>query len=98
TMPKDSGRNNALNTAAFSVFQLVAGGELDEETDKVRGLSPQPRNAALLPRMARLRCAPRSRAGLRPAAPSRAGRQSTTVASSVTIEPVSTPIRTPMSL
>src|SRR5262249_31239914 len=36
TMPKDSGRNNALNTAAFSVFQLVAGGELDEETDKVR--------------------------------------------------------------
>src|SRR5262249_42283179 len=35
-MPKDSGRNNALNTAAFSVFQLVAGGELDEETDKVR--------------------------------------------------------------
>jgi hypothetical protein len=36
-MPKDSGRNNALNSAAFSVFQLVAGGELDEEGDKVRG-------------------------------------------------------------
>jgi AAA domain-containing protein/bifunctional DNA primase/polymerase-like protein len=35
-MPKDSGRNNALNSAAFSVFQLVAGGELDEEKDKVR--------------------------------------------------------------
>jgi hypothetical protein len=35
-MPKDSGRNNALNSAAFSVFQLVAGGELDEEKDQVR--------------------------------------------------------------
>src|SRR5262249_27333677 len=35
-MPKDSGRNNALNTAAFSVFQLVAGGELDEDKDRVR--------------------------------------------------------------
>src|SRR6516164_7723789 len=34
-MPKDSGRNNALNAAAFSVFQLVAGGELDEEKDQV---------------------------------------------------------------
>src|SRR5262249_60674814 len=32
--PKDSGRNNALNAAAFSLFQLVAGGELDE--DQVR--------------------------------------------------------------
>jgi hypothetical protein len=30
-MPKDSGRNNALNTAAFSLFQLVAGGDLDED-------------------------------------------------------------------
>src|SRR5262245_2605155 len=29
-MPKDSGRNNALNTAAFSLSQLVAGGELQE--------------------------------------------------------------------
>ena len=29
-MPKDSGRNNALNRAAFSLFQLVAGGGLDE--------------------------------------------------------------------
>src|SRR5262245_50036826 len=36
TMPKDSGRNNALNTAAFSLFQLVASGELDEEKDQVR--------------------------------------------------------------
>jgi Protein of unknown function (DUF3987) len=35
-MPKDSGRNNALNTAAFNLFQLVAGGELDEERDQVR--------------------------------------------------------------
>jgi hypothetical protein len=35
-MPADSGRNNALNAAAFSVFQLVAGGELDEEGDQVR--------------------------------------------------------------
>src|SRR5262245_4544809 len=35
-IPKDGGRNNALNNAAFSVFQLVAGGELDEEKDKVR--------------------------------------------------------------
>jgi hypothetical protein len=34
-MPKDSGRNNALNSAAFSVFQVVAGGELDEEKDQV---------------------------------------------------------------
>ncbi|MFL6833444.1 MAG: AAA family ATPase [Xanthobacteraceae bacterium] len=34
-MPKDSGRNNALNTAAFNLFQLVAGGELDEEKDQV---------------------------------------------------------------
>src|SRR5262249_8946084 len=32
TMPKDSGRNNALNSAAFSLSQLVAGGEL-QETD-----------------------------------------------------------------
>jgi putative DNA primase/helicase len=29
-MPKDSGRNDALNRAAFSLFQLVAGGGLDE--------------------------------------------------------------------
>ena len=35
-MPKDSGRNNALNGAAFNLFQLVAGGELDEEKDRVR--------------------------------------------------------------
>jgi hypothetical protein len=35
-MEKDSGRNNALNSATFRVFQLVAGGELDEEKDKVR--------------------------------------------------------------
>jgi Bifunctional DNA primase/polymerase, N-terminal len=35
-MSKDSGRNNALNSAAFSLFQLVAGGELDEENDQVR--------------------------------------------------------------
>src|SRR5262249_41922216 len=35
-MRKDSGRNNALNTAAFSLFQLVAGGELDEEKDQMR--------------------------------------------------------------
>src|SRR5262249_13520635 len=34
-MPKDSGRNNALNTAAFNLFQLVAGGKLDEEKDQV---------------------------------------------------------------
>src|SRR5262249_37174829 len=31
-MEKDSGRNNALNRAAFNLFQLVAGGGLDEET------------------------------------------------------------------
>jgi AAA domain/Bifunctional DNA primase/polymerase, N-terminal len=35
-MPKDSGRNDAVNRAAFAAFQLVAGGELDEEKDKVR--------------------------------------------------------------
>src|SRR5215469_1938812 len=35
-MEKDSGRNNALNSAAFNLFQLVAGGELDEEKDQVR--------------------------------------------------------------
>ena len=29
-MPPNSGRNHALNRAAFSLFQLVAGGELDE--------------------------------------------------------------------
>src|SRR5262245_22283732 len=29
-MPPNSGRNNALNTAAFNLFQLVAGGGLDE--------------------------------------------------------------------
>src|SRR5262245_32822830 len=34
-MPKDSGRNNALNSAAFNLFQLVAGGELDAEKDEV---------------------------------------------------------------
>jgi Bifunctional DNA primase/polymerase, N-terminal len=37
-VPKDAGRNNALNAAAFSLFQLVAGGELDEEKDRVRDL------------------------------------------------------------
>ena len=37
TMPKDSGRNNALNSAAFSLSQLVAGGEL-QETDVVNHL------------------------------------------------------------
>jgi hypothetical protein len=31
-MPKDSGRNNALNRAAFNLSQLVAGGGLDENT------------------------------------------------------------------
>src|SRR6516162_6340165 len=31
-MSKDSGRNNALNSAAFNLFQLVAGGELDEDS------------------------------------------------------------------
>src|SRR5262245_31770351 len=36
-MPKDSGRNNALNRAAFSLSQLVAGGEL-QETDVVNHL------------------------------------------------------------
>jgi len=35
-MPRDSGRNNALNSAAFNLFQLVAGDELDEEKDQVR--------------------------------------------------------------
>jgi putative DNA primase/helicase len=35
-MPKDSGRNDALNTASFNLFQLIAGGELDEEKDQVR--------------------------------------------------------------
>jgi hypothetical protein len=29
-MPPNSGRNNALNTAAFNLFQLVTGGGLDE--------------------------------------------------------------------
>ena len=29
-MPPNSGRNNALNAAAFNLFQLVAGGGLDE--------------------------------------------------------------------
>src|SRR5262249_37283238 len=31
-MPKNSGRNNALNRAAFNLSQLVAGGGLDENT------------------------------------------------------------------
>jgi AAA domain/Bifunctional DNA primase/polymerase, N-terminal len=35
-MPKDSGRNNALNTAAFNLFQLVAGGGLDEDMVRER--------------------------------------------------------------
>jgi Bifunctional DNA primase/polymerase, N-terminal len=35
-LPENSGRNNALNSASFSLFQLVAGGELDEEKDRVR--------------------------------------------------------------
>src|SRR5262249_58521144 len=30
-MPPNSGRNNALNAAAFNLFQLVAGGGLDEK-------------------------------------------------------------------
>jgi hypothetical protein len=29
-MPKDSGRNDALNRAAFNMFQLVTGGDLNE--------------------------------------------------------------------
>ena len=36
TMPKDSGRNNALNRAAFNLFQLVAGGGLDENEVRER--------------------------------------------------------------
>jgi putative DNA primase/helicase len=35
-MPPNSGRNNALNTAAFNLFQLVAGGGLDENTVRDR--------------------------------------------------------------
>jgi putative DNA primase/helicase len=35
-MAKDSGRNNALNTAAFNLFQLVAGGGLDENVVRER--------------------------------------------------------------
>jgi putative DNA primase/helicase len=35
-MPKDSGRNNALNTAAFNLFQLVAGGGLEENEVRER--------------------------------------------------------------
>jgi AAA domain/Bifunctional DNA primase/polymerase, N-terminal len=35
-MPKDSGRNNALNRAAFNLFQLVASGGLDENTVRDR--------------------------------------------------------------
>jgi putative DNA primase/helicase len=35
-MPKDSGRNNALNRAAFSLFQLVASGGLDENEVRER--------------------------------------------------------------
>jgi putative DNA primase/helicase len=35
-MPKDSGRNNALNSAAFNLFQLVAGGGLDENDVRER--------------------------------------------------------------
>jgi hypothetical protein len=34
-MPKDSGRNNALNNAALKLFTLVAGGELDEDKDRI---------------------------------------------------------------
>jgi hypothetical protein len=35
-MPPNSGRNNALNTAAFNLFQLVAAGGLDENTVRDR--------------------------------------------------------------
>jgi AAA domain-containing protein/bifunctional DNA primase/polymerase-like protein len=35
-MPKDSGRNNVLNRAAFNLFQLVAGGGLDENEVRER--------------------------------------------------------------
>ena len=35
-MPPNSGRNNALNSAAFSLFQLVAAGGLDENTVRER--------------------------------------------------------------
>jgi putative DNA primase/helicase len=35
-MPPNSGRNNALNTAAFNLFQLVAGGGLDENVVRDR--------------------------------------------------------------
>ncbi len=35
-MPKDTGRNNALNRAAFNLFQLVAGGGLDENEVRER--------------------------------------------------------------
>jgi putative DNA primase/helicase len=36
TMSKDSGRNNALNRAAFNLFQLVAAGGLEENTVRER--------------------------------------------------------------
>jgi RecA-family ATPase len=35
-MPKDSGRNNALNRAAFNLFQLVASSALDENLVRER--------------------------------------------------------------
>ena len=35
-MPPNSGRNDALNRAAFNLFQLVTGGGLDEETVQER--------------------------------------------------------------
>jgi hypothetical protein len=35
-MPKDCGRNNALNRAAFNLFQLVAGGGLNENEVRER--------------------------------------------------------------
>ena len=36
SMPANSGRNNALNAAAFNLFQLVAGGGLDENVVRER--------------------------------------------------------------
>jgi|SRR5215831_6677272 len=68
-MPKDSGRNNALNTAAFNLFQLVAGGGLDENEVHDRLFAAAEANSS--PRTARHPCARRSRAEKKPGARSR---------------------------
>ena len=61
-MPKDSGRNDALNRAAFNMSQLVTSGDLNEDLVRGEKLLLPLRSAGWWTRTARRRCLRPSRA------------------------------------